>query len=86
MLDLDGDGSFDAVRDAAFNFGGIAGEVPVTGDWNGNGKSKPGIVRGGFHWILDLNDNYRNEGAARLPDEVIAFGGLPGDKPVTGVW
>ena len=86
MLDLDGDGNFDAMRDAAFNFGGIAGEVPVTGDWNGNGKSKPGIVRGGFHWILDLNDNYRNEGAARLPDEVIAFGGLPGDKPVTGVW
>jgi hypothetical protein len=86
MLDLDGNGQFETGRAADFNFGGIAGDVPVTGDWNGNGRSKPGIFRKGFLWVLDLNDDYENVRGTHIADRVFGFGGLPGDKPVTGKW
>jgi hypothetical protein len=86
MLDLDGNGRFETGPDAIFNFGGIAGDVPVTGDWTGDGKTKPGIFRQGFLWILDLDSRYKTEGPHNPPDRVFAFGGLPGDKPVTGIW
>jgi hypothetical protein len=86
LLDLDGNGIFEPGRDADFSFGGIAGDIPVAGDWNGNGRSKPGIFRQGFLWILDLNDNYGSNGGSHAADRAFGFGGLPGDKPVTGVW
>lgn len=34
-----------------FSFGS-AGDVPVVGDWNGDGRSTPGVVRAGSQWIL----------------------------------
>jgi len=63
LLDLNCNGSFDNTpTDAFFPFGGIAGDVPVVGNWVGTG-SKVGVVRkyapGGvpvgqpFFWVLD---------------------------------
>jgi hypothetical protein len=56
---------------------GASGDVPVTGDWNGDGRSEVGVYRaseGRFH-LRDHNGTlfYVNWGAA-------------GDVPVTGDW
>ncbi len=41
--------------DALFGFG-IASDIPVTGDWDGDGITDVGVVRNG-KWYLDLNGN-----------------------------
>ena len=58
ILDSNGDGQLDA-GDAVFNLhiGIQAGDIPVVGDWNGDGRSKVGYFRQGFLWILDYNGN-----------------------------
>jgi hypothetical protein len=86
FLDSNNDGLWDA-GDAGYptglNFGGIAGDVPVTGDWAGLGKSCIGIFRSGFFWILDTNCNGTFDSAT---DANFPFGGLAGDVPVVGAW
>ena len=53
-------------------------DVPVVGDWNGDGKTKVGVFRLGFFWVLDTNgDKVFTAGEQAFP-----FGGLPGDIPV----
>jgi len=32
------------------------GDLPLTGDWSGSGKTSIGIFRSGY-WLLDLNGN-----------------------------
>ncbi len=90
ILDYNGNGVIDNVNqsggDKAFAFGGLPGDVPVVGDWNGDGRSKPGVFRAGFFWVLDANGNYQFDGTAGGQDLAFAFGGLPGDKPVVGKW
>ena len=80
-MDANGDGSIDT-GDYIFPFGGIAGDVPLAGDWNGNGISKVGIFRQGFLWVLDVNGDQMIDAG----DYVFAFGGITGDKPVVGAW
>jgi hypothetical protein len=90
ILDYNGNGSIDNVNgaggDKAFAYGGIAGDVPIVGDWNGDGKSKVGVFRSGFFWVLDANGNYLFDGTAPGQDFAFAFGGISGDKPVVGKW
>jgi hypothetical protein len=90
ILDANGNGSLDNVNgvggDQAFAFGGIAGDVPVVGDWNGDGKSKVGMFRSGFFWVLDANGNHTFDGTGVGQDLAFPFGGLGGDKPVVGKW
>jgi hypothetical protein len=90
ILDYNGNGSIDNVNgvggDKAFAFGGIAGDVPVVGDWNGDGKSKVGVFRSGFFWVLDANGNYQFDGTAAGQDFAFPFGGIAEDKPVVGKW
>jgi hypothetical protein len=57
---------------------GRAGDIPVVGDWNGNGVHTVGVVRGNRWLLRDSN----NSGAA---DYDIAFG-QAGDIPVVGDW
>ena len=73
-------------EDLAFPFGGISGDVPVVGDWNGDGTSKVGVFRQGFFWVLDANGNHQFDGTGPGQDFAFAFGGLSGDKPVVGKW
>ena len=61
---------------------GVAGDIPVVGDWNGSGFSKIGVFRAG-KWYLDYNGNGVWDGPS--VDRVYAFG-LSDDKPVVGVW
>ncbi|HME10715.1 MAG TPA: BACON domain-containing protein [Bryobacteraceae bacterium] len=85
VLDANGNGTFDGTgpgEDLVFPFGGIPGDVPLTGDWNGNGITEVGIFRQGFLWVLDANGDRQMDAG----DYVFGYGGLPGDKPVVGKW
>jgi hypothetical protein len=90
ILDANGDGVLDNVNqtggDQAFAFGGVQGDVPVVGDWNGSGTSKVGVFRSGFFWVLDANGNHQFDGTAPGQDLAFAFGGIAGDTPVVGKW
>ncbi len=83
ILDTNGNGVIDA-GDAVFNLhiGTSPGDIPVVGDWNGDGRSKVGYFRQGFLWILDTNGNHTYDQS----DQVYAFGGIAGDVPVVGDW
>jgi hypothetical protein len=87
ILDANGSGAIDNVNlpggDKAFAFGGLAGDVPVVGDWNGSGNAKVGIFRSGFFWVLDTNGNTTFD---QGQDLAFPFGGLAGDVPIPGKW
>jgi hypothetical protein len=88
VLDANGNGKFDGLgsgRDVAFPFRGLPGDVPVTGDWNGDGRAKPGLFRLG-KWILDFNGSYRYHELAPGGELTVWFGGAAGDRPVVGSW
>ena len=62
--------------DAVISFG-MAGDIPVVGDWNGNGIKKIGVFRNGT-WYLDTNGNNAwNPGV----DAAMSFG-MAGDQPI----
>jgi hypothetical protein len=85
-LDMNGNGAWDGPSiDKLYTFGaGIAGAVPVTGNWDGTGITKIGIYQDGA-WYLDLNGNGVWDGPAT--DKQYAFGaGIAGAVPVTGDW
>jgi hypothetical protein len=62
----------------AFAFGGVTGDIYVTGDWQGNGTSRAGIYRSG-NWIEDVT-------GAHTYDTFFQFGGVPTDVPLVGKW
>ncbi len=90
ILDANGNGVLDNINgaggDLAFAYGGIAGDVPVVGDWNGDSTSKVGVFRQGFFWVLDANGNHTFDGTGSGQDLAFAFGGISGDVPVAGKW
>lgn len=63
--------------DLVFRFG-QAGDIPVVGDWNGDGVATAGVVRGN-RWLL------RNSNSAGPPDFDFEFGQAD-DTPVVGRW
>ena len=67
-----------------FAFGGLAGDVFVTGDWNNTGTSAAGVYRAGL-WVLDAALPSAPQ-ASHVPGLTFGYGGLAGDVPVTGKW
>jgi uncharacterized repeat protein (TIGR01451 family) len=61
---------------------GQTGEIPVYGDWNGDGKTKIGLYINGT-WYLDFNGNGVWDGPN--VDKLVYFGG-PGFAPYVGDW
>jgi hypothetical protein len=59
-------------------FYGTAGDIPVAGDWDGDGRDSIGIYRNGTFFLRNSN----NTGFADLQ---FVFG-QPGDVPVAGDW
>ena len=84
ILDYNGNGVWEGpgVDKTVYWSTGQAGEVPVAGDWNGDGKTKIGIYANGT-WILEYNGNYAWDGTGT--DKLIYFGG-PGYRPMVGDW
>ncbi|MBI4791281.1 MAG: multicopper oxidase domain-containing protein [Deltaproteobacteria bacterium] len=83
ILDLNGNGQTDPGIDFVTTFGS-PGNVPIVGDWNGDGSTEIGAFRDGY-WYLDLNGNGVWDGE---PTDKIAgrFGSGTGIVPVTGDW
>jgi hypothetical protein len=83
-VDLNGDGVFQVNEQNVFNFG-LTGDIPVVGNWNGNGttsRKRIGVFRPATgQWVFDTNGN----GQFDLTDQFVSFG-LPGDLPVVGFW
>lgn len=68
--------------DARFTLG-MSGDLPVTGDWNGNGGTEVGVFRNGYFY-LDTNGNKQWDSATG-GDALFRFG-TAGDIPVSGDW
>ncbi len=67
---------------------GIAGDIPVVGDWNGSGKIKIGVFRDGW-WYLDYPGTGAWVGCGAPADQtkdVCMPWGIAGDIPVVGDW
>ena len=82
FLDANGNGKWDGcgIDRCIEAFGGLPGDLPVVGDWAGNGSSKIGFYRNGS-WYLDYNGNGIWDGCD--VDECFQFfGGIPSDLPV----
>ena len=86
FLDSNGNGQWDGCGvDQCYVDGfGIAGDLPVVGDWNGDGKAKVGVFRIGS-WYLDANGNGQWDGCGVDQCSVESFG-ITGDLPVAGKW
>ena len=83
-LDYNGNGAWNgALVDRAHIFG-LTGDLPVSGDWNLDGKTEIGVFRPSTRtFYLDYNGNGAWDGA--LVDRAHIFG-LTGDLPVSGDW
>jgi hypothetical protein len=68
----------------SFAFGGLNGDVFVTGDWTGGGTSTAGVYRSGF-WVLDGGLPGAPQ-ASHTPALTFGYGGAASDSPVTGHW
>jgi hypothetical protein len=83
FFDLDHSGSWSGCGpDLCLTQFGASGDLPVTGDWDGDGVSQVGTYRQG-QWFLD-NGNGLWDGAG--VDTIYGNFGAPGDQPVTGFW
>jgi len=85
FVDLNNNGKWDGVAggDGIYTFG-LTGDMPVVGDWVGNGNTKIGIFRCGAttcQFVLDVNNNHTFD-----VGDAVDFFGLPGDTPVIGQW
>jgi hypothetical protein len=59
---------------------GVAGDIPITGDWNGDGVTDIGVFRPSTHQFL-----LRIPAFLSINTVIINFG-LTGDQPVVGDW
>jgi PKD repeat protein len=84
ILDSNGNGILDnSSTDRRINFSSVENDIiPVTGDWNDDGKTEIGIFRNSnLTWYLDMNNN----GSRETGEGPFTFGSA-GDIPVTGDW
>ncbi|MDP2606994.1 MAG: fibronectin type III domain-containing protein [Deltaproteobacteria bacterium] len=86
FLDRNGSRSWNGCsKDTCVNDFGAPGDLPIAGDWSGDGISKIGIFRPSTQeWMLDLNGNGSWDGCD--VDLCIAGFGAEGDVPVVGRW
>jgi hypothetical protein len=77
-VDTNGNGLWDSGTDAQFLYGGDASDVPLFGDWNGDGVPTPGVKRGNTYYL-------RNSNTSGVADVAFTFGD-PADVPVVGDW
>jgi hypothetical protein len=85
-LDANGNGKWDPGVDITVPAGsfGLSTDIPITGDWNGDGITNIGVFRNGA-WYLDFNGNGKWDPGVDLAFPAGSFG-LANDKPITGDW
>jgi len=85
-LDVNGNGAWDATDVAYYNFG-QAGDKPIVGDWNGDGRTKIGVYSNGT-WKLDFNGNGVYDPDQDMGDVTYSYPQYPdaADQPVVGDW
>jgi hypothetical protein len=86
-LDKNGDGSVGSCRRDQCEYLSVYanGDLPVVGDWNGNGISELGLFRPSTgQWFLDKNGNKSWNGCNK--DRCVDLYGAPADLPVVGDW
>ena len=64
--------------DIILGYGNLAGDIPVVGDWDGNGIDSIGVFRNGIFYLRNSNSN-------GFADLAFTYG-QPGDIPVVGDW
>ncbi|MBZ5618408.1 MAG: SBBP repeat-containing protein [Acidobacteriia bacterium] len=73
-LDANGNNAFDLPADK-LRFFGLAGDIPVAGDWDGSGVVRIGVFRpSNGHWYLDMNNNGQWDGSGPGLDLDVAYG------------
>jgi hypothetical protein len=82
LADLNGNFASDSQDRMVLFSTGQPGEVPVRGDWNGDGRVDMAVYANGT-WMIDFNGNGVWDGPA--VDKLIYFGG-PGYTPYAGDW
>ena len=65
------------VADQHFTYGS-PGDLPIVGDWDGDGVATPGVVRDGVFYL-------RNSNTSGKADIVFSYGN-PGDRVIVGDW
>jgi hypothetical protein len=84
-LDRNDNGIWEGMpTDRTFSWGKQPGDIPITGDWNGNNITETGIFRPGGNWFLDMNNNGMYDNTPT--DRTFSWGKQPGDIPITGDW
>jgi hypothetical protein len=83
LLDLNGNFAWDGPPvDRQFSWGS-PGDIPVLGDWNGNNRTKVGIMTPSATWLLDYNGNFVWDGVGA---DIQFTWGTSGDIPLVGSW
>lgn len=77
-LDLNGDRIYAPMTEV--KGWGSPGDIPVVGDWNGDGSDSMGVYSGG-EWYIDINSNTTFEPATEAKGW-----GLSGWTPLPGAW
>ena len=83
-LDLNGNGVWDSGTDAASQAFGRQNDVPIVGDWNGDGTEQLGVARwstGHGAWTFALDDGSMAWGDG---DRECVFGGTAHAVPISG--
>ena len=87
LLDANGNGVWDDVAggDKDFQFGRRDSDIPLVGDWNGDGIDDIGVYRPSrTRFLLDLNSNSVWDGVSG-GDNLVIFGS-PNNTPIIGDW
>lgn len=84
LVDVTGNGRWERSEDwSSLPFGGF-GDVPIVGDWDGDGIDSIGVFRpgnGAFYLDFDGSGEWNSGG-----DVHVAWLAIPGDIPVVGDW
>ncbi len=82
LLDKDGGGTWNPPADTGAPFG-IAGDIPLVGDWNGDGDDDIGVYRpADRRFLLDLDESLTWTPATDSSSQM----GVVGDVPLIGDW
>ena len=80
---MDNSSTWNPVTDVYLGWDNAAGDLPVAGDWNGDGRSETGVYRSGVGFYLKMDN-----GSTWNPvtDIYLAWDNTAGDLPIGGDW